>query len=209
MKKTLNTNTWNRLRYTLYMPAYDLVGRLFTAGRRTSIANLNLQPGQRVLLVGAGTGLDLELLPEGIDVTATDITPVMVGRIRRRAERLGRPVTAQVMDGHALEYDDHSFDAVILHLVLAVIPDPYACLSEAARVLKPGGCIAVYDKFLPEGEAVSSRRSIMNAVAGFLFSEINRQLEPIVAAVPELTIIRDDTDTRFGAYRIVLLRKAS
>jgi len=185
----INTNTWNRLRYTLYTPAYDLVGRLFTDGRRASIANLNLQPSQRVLLVGAGTGLDLELLPEGVDVTATDITPVM--------------------DGHALEYDDDSFDAVILHLVLAVIPDPYACLSEAARVLKPGGCIAVYDKFLPEDETVSSRRSIMNAVAGFLFSEINRQLEPIVTAVPDLTITRDDIDPRFNAYRIVLLRKAS
>jgi len=205
----LNTNTWNRLRYTLYTPAYDLVGRLFTDGRRASIANLNLQSGQRVLLVGAGTGLDLELLPEGVDVTATDITPAMVGRIRRRAERLGRPVNAQVMDGHALEYDDHSFDAVILHLVLAVIPDPYACLSEAGRVLKSGGGIAIYDKFLPEGEAVSSRRSIMNAAAGFLFSEINRQLEPIVTSVPDLTITRDDIDPRFSAYRIVLLRKAS
>lgn len=205
----INTNTWNRLRYTLYTPAYDLVGRLFTAGRRASIANLNLQSNQQVLLVGAGTGLDLELLPEGVDVTATDITPAMVGRIRRRSERLGHPVTAQVMDGHALEYDDRGFDAVILHLVLAVIPDPYACLSEAARVLKPGGCIAVYDKFLPEGAAASPRRSILNAAAGFLFSEINRQLEPIVESVPELTIMRDSADTRFGAYRIVLLRKIS
>jgi len=184
------------------------VGRLFTAGRRASIANLNLQSGQSVLLVGAGTGLDLELIPEGVDITATDITPSMVARIQQRAERLQRPVTAQVMDGHMLEYPDDSFDAVILHLVLAVIPDPYACLREAARVLKPGGCIAVYDKFLPQGREVSPWRSTMNTIAGFLFSEINRQLEPIVAAVPNLEIARGDTDPRFGAYRIILVRKS-
>ncbi len=204
----LNTNTWNRLRYTLYTPAYDLVGRLFTSGRRASIANLNLQPGQRVLLVGAGTGLDLELLPEGLDVTATDITPAMVARIKQRAQRLQYPVTAEVMNGHALEVADNQFDAVILHLVLAVIPDPYACLREAARVLKPGGRIAIYDKFLSEGETVSRRRQLMNTVAGFLFSEINRELEPIVATVPALQIEQDTSDTRFSAYRIVSVRKA-
>lgn len=194
-----NTNTWNRLRYTFYTPFYDLVGKLFTSSRRDSIAALNLQPDQQVLLVGTGTGLDLELLPESVNVTATDITPAMVTRIRQRAKRLERTVTAEVMDGHALAYADNTYDAVI--------PDPYACLREAARVLKPGGCIAVYDKFLPEGTITSPGRSIMNAIAGFLFSEINRQLEPIVASVPCLTIAQDTTDPRFGAYRIVLLQK--
>ena len=55
----LNTNLWNRLRYTLYTPIYDLlVGRIFTSSRRKSIELLHIQPGEKVLLVGAGTGLD-------------------------------------------------------------------------------------------------------------------------------------------------------
>jgi SAM-dependent methyltransferase len=52
--------------------------------------------------LGAGTGADLPFIPAGVEITAGDITPGMVERIRQRARRLDRAVTAEVMDGHAL-----------------------------------------------------------------------------------------------------------
>ena len=94
----INTNRWNRIRYTAFAPLYDRVAS-FGTQRRRSIELLDLKPGERVLIVGAGTGADLLYLPAGVEVVAGDITPAMVERVRRRAAGLRREVTADVMDG--------------------------------------------------------------------------------------------------------------
>jgi len=176
---------WNRLRYTLYAPLYDLfLARfpVFSRGRRRAIALAALQPGERVLLVAAGTGLDLPLLPEGVEVTAVDITPAMLERLRARARRLGRPVRAEVMDAARLDLPDASFDCVVLHLALAVVPDPTAAAREAARVLRPGGRVSLFDKFLPRGRRPSVVRRFLSAVADVLASDLNREVEPLLEA---------------------------
>ena len=97
--------------------------------RRDSLALLDPRPGERLLIVGAGTGADLPHLPGGCTVLATDLTPAM---LRGRA-RGARGTHLVVMDGHQLAVPDGAFDGVVLHLVLAVIPDPVRCLREAAR----------------------------------------------------------------------------
>ena len=71
---------WNRVRYSAYAPIYDVVAAPFQAGRRRSIALIDLQPGERVLILGCGTGLDIPLLPAGVSIAAIDLTPVMVRR---------------------------------------------------------------------------------------------------------------------------------
>ncbi|WP_223815999.1 class I SAM-dependent methyltransferase [Adhaeribacter rhizoryzae] len=147
----INTNTWNRLRYTLYSPFYNVIGKVFSKSRKRSIELLQVKPTDTVLLVGAGTGLDLDFLPPTAAITATDITPAMVTRLAQRSARLQLPVKALVMDGQQLALPDNAFDKIVLHLILAVIPDPVRCLQEAERVLKPGGNIVVFDKFLPPG----------------------------------------------------------
>lgn len=200
----VNSNRWNRWRYSVYTPIYDVVGNVFRHARQGSIAQLDLHAGDKVLIVGAGTGLDLEFIPADVMVIATDLTPSMVRRIQQRGHS---NVTAQVMDGHALEFPDDHFDAVVLHLILAVIPEPKTCLSEAARVLKSGGYITIYDKFLPAGKRISWRRRMANWVTRVLFSELNRQLEPLVASVPTLRIMRDEIDARFVIFRTILLKK--
>src|SRR5690606_26886174 len=68
---------WNRLRYSFWAPAYDAIANAagFDAARRLSIARLGLASGDRLLIVGAGTGLDLPYIPPDVDVTAVDVTP--------------------------------------------------------------------------------------------------------------------------------------
>ena len=80
------------------------------------------------------------------------------------------------MDGQALELPDASFDAVALHLILAVIPDPVRCLAEAARVLRPGGRLAVFDKFVGDDATPSLPRRLLNLPARWLATDLNRPL---------------------------------
>ncbi|MDJ0787584.1 MAG: class I SAM-dependent methyltransferase [Myxococcota bacterium] len=184
---TVNTTDWNRIRYGAMAPFYDLAtAPLQLAGwaeaRRRSIELLELEPGSRVLIVGAGTGLDLEWIPAGVEVVATDLSPQMVEAVRKRAKRLDQRVDARVMDGESLAFEDESFDHVILHLILAVMPDPEACAREVNRVLVPGGRVAIFDKFVPDGESPSLGRRAANVFTNLLFSDFTRRLGPILDA---------------------------
>jgi ubiquinone/menaquinone biosynthesis C-methylase UbiE len=197
---------WNRLRYTVWAPAYDAMARVagFDAARRLSIDRLRLTPGDRVLIVGAGTGLDLDFLPSNVHVTAIDVTPAMLRHLERRAAGAGRSVTVHIMDARQLAFPDSSFDAVVMHLILAVMPQPERGVREAVRVLKPGGRIAVFDKFLRDEERPSLKRRLLNAVAKPLFSDLNRRLGPLIAGTP-LVIERDEPVAFGGTYRVVTL----
>lgn len=198
---------WNRLRYSFWALTYDRIATAeakFDAARRRSIERLRLAPGHRVLIVGAGTGLDLPHLPPDVDITAVDVTPAMLRRLERRAADAGRRVTTHIMDGRRLAFPDASFDAVIMHLVLAVMPQPERGLREAVRVLVPGGRIAVFDKFLRDDERPTLKRRALNALAKPLFSDMNRRLGPLVATT-SLRIEHDEPVAFRGLYRIATL----
>jgi ubiquinone/menaquinone biosynthesis C-methylase UbiE len=200
---------WNRLRYTVWAPAYDAVANAagFDAARRLSIERLRLAPGDRLLMAGAGTGLDLPHLPSNVDVTAVDVTPAMLQRLERRAASQHRTVTTHIMDARQLAFPAASFDAVLLHLILAVMPQPEQGVREAVRVLKSGGRIGVFDKFLRDEERPSLKRRVLNAVAKPLFSDLNRRLGPLIAGTP--LVIEHDQPVAFGGtYRVVTLIKA-
>jgi len=200
----VNTNRWNRARYTLYAPFYDLIVRRLHRGRRRAIELLDVKPGERVLIDGCGTGLDLELLPRDCVVTALDLTPAMVEKTRARAATLGMSIDARVMDAARLEFADESFDCVLLHLILAVVPDPHATASEAARVLRRGGPASVFDKFAA-GRPSLVRRA-MNVVTNFVATDITRSLADILEKT-ELRVVREEGSAFGGVFRVALLVK--
>ena len=174
------SNRWNKIRYRFYAPVYDLVAQPLERGRKRAIERLDPQPGDRILILGSGTGMDLEYFPPGVEVTAIDVTPAMVRRTEARAESLGLDIDTRVGDARSLPFDDGTFDAVVLHLILSVIPDPKAVVSETARVLDEGGRVSIYDKFIHEGSDASLLRRAVNPLARFLFADLNRRLEPML-----------------------------
>ena len=99
-------------------------------------------------------------------------------------------------------FPDSSFDAVVMHLILAVMPQPERGVREAVRVLKPGGRIAVFDKFLRDEQSPSVGRRLLNAVVKPLFSDLNRRLGPLIAGTP-LVVEHDEPVAFGGAYRVV------
>ena len=202
----INSNRWNRIRYTLYAPGYDIAGRIFSDSRKKSIGELGINTGDEVLIVGAGTGLDLEFIKGDCHIIATDITPAMIARTIKKDILLKRNLEAIVMDGQRLLFPDNTVDKIILHLILAVIPDPVACLKECERVLKPGGRITIFDKFVPAGRPLSFWRKFFNPVTNLLFSNITRRFENIVSEtglIPESDIPADFN----GNFRIIRLIK--
>jgi phosphatidylethanolamine/phosphatidyl-N-methylethanolamine N-methyltransferase len=202
----INNLNWNRIRYRAYAPIYDLAAAPFHAGRRQAIDALDLTAGEHVLIFGCGTGLDLPLLPGTVAIAAVDLVPAMVRRTRRRAAALARPIHAAVMNGEQLALPSASFDAVLLNLVLAVVPDPLACAREVARVLRPGGRAAIFDKWLPEGATPGPARRALNVVMNTAFTDINRQLGPILAAAG-LELASRAPAGLGGAYQVAIARK--
>lgn len=202
-------NAWNRLRYAVLAPVYDAaVARAFAPARRRSFALLGLQPGERVLVVGCGTGLDFACIPLGVRLTAGDLTPAMVRRARHRAGALGlTDADVCVLDAHRLDAPDASFDAVVLHLLLAVVPDPVAAIREARRVLAPGGRVVILDKFVADGERPSVVRRMANVVARVVATDLTRALGPLLDE-GDLVAIHDEPAGPGRFFRVVLARPA-
>ena len=195
---------WNRTRYRLYAPAYDVAARPLESGRRRAIERLELGPGDRTLILGSGPGVDLEHLPPDSNVTAIDLAPEMVERTARKADALGMDVDARVGDAQDLSLPDDSYDAVLLHLVLSVVPDPHAVAAEAARVLRPEGRVSIFDKFVTEGEEPSLLRRLANPAARVLFSDLTRRLEPIIEGAGLELTYREST--LGGLYTVAIAR---
>lgn len=196
----------NRWRYSLYAPLYDALASVFTATRRRAVEELRLQGGERVLLVGCGTGLDLDAIAPDVAVAGIDVAPRMLARARDRAVRRGHPADLRLGDARALPWADGEFDAVILHFILAVAPEPEQIAREAARVLRAGGRVSILDKFVPAGRRPSLARRALNLVTRALFSDLNRSLEPLLEAAG-LRLTADRAVGVGGTYRLAQAEK--
>jgi ubiquinone/menaquinone biosynthesis C-methylase UbiE len=98
-----------------------------------------------VLEVAVGTGLNLPLYPQDVTLTGIDLSDRMLDIARARAEQIGRAVTLQQADAHALPFADASFDTVVCTFGLCAIPDIDAAVDEMVRVLPPGGRLILVD----------------------------------------------------------------
>jgi SAM-dependent methyltransferase len=130
--------TWGRMFSALYDRAFEASEE---AGLREMRRELLKQARGRVLELGAGTGLNLELYPrEGLDsLVVTEPDPHMFKQLRQRAAKVCAGAELVQAGGEDLPFDDGSFDTVTVTLVLCTVPDQAATLREIRRVLKPGG----------------------------------------------------------------------
>ena len=110
------------------------------------------------------------------------------------------------MDGQKLEFEDSQFDYVVLNLILSVIPDGHKCLSEAYWVLKPGGKMAVFDKFLEDKKEPNIMRKLINNIAKSLGTDINRKFSDILGSIT-LRVIDEKKSILGGIYKIIILQK--
>lgn len=194
-----------RWSYSLIAPLYDLaIARPLRAARIHSLQSLPNDASGKVLLSGIGTGLDLPLLPKLHRYTALDFNAAMLSRAKLRSPDL--QVDWVLGDSMALPFADAQFDHVVLHLILAVVPQPVQCLSESARVLKPGGTIIIFDKFLRPQQTALLRRAL-NPLTRRIATRMDVVFEDVLNAVPQLQKTSDVPLLAGGWFRGIVLRK--
>ena len=111
------------------------------------LSEIKFPENANVLEIDCGTGpvcRALTTIPNVANVTGIDPSSILIQKARGLSENFGN-ITSLEGDGKALQFDDASFDAVILHTILTHVPAPQKILSEASRVLKTGGLLAVCD----------------------------------------------------------------
>lgn len=139
-----------------------------------------VKPGAKVLDVGAGTGLySLYLAGKGCDVTACDIVPSHVKKIRERAEEEDLQIKCRVEDAYNLPYADKEFDVVLLAgpIYHQAKEKQLGLVKEAQRVCKTGGFIIV--DYLP-------------SVHGYIQHIL---LDPTSLCNGDLCVVKDDIFT--------------
>lgn len=140
-----------------------------------ALGSMPKQPFGDALEIGAGTGyFSLNLMSTGLigNLTATDISPGMLGSLAATAKRLGLEAKTVVTEAETLPFEDGSFDLVLGHAVLHHIPGLSQAFSEFFRVLRPGGSIV----FCGEPSRYGDRLAAVPKRAGSLAGPVWRRL---------------------------------
>ena len=123
---------------------FGMVAKTVAGAAQEFVERLPIAPGSHVLDVACGTGnVALPLARAGAVVTGVDIATNLLVQGRERAVAEGLPVKFDEGDAEALPYADGSFDAVVTMFGAMFAPRPEVVAKELARVLKPGGLLAM------------------------------------------------------------------
>ncbi len=143
-------------------PTYDRYAALLSFGqdprwRRFLVSRVEAGPGDVVLDVATGTAaVALELVRQrGCSVVGADQSPEMLAVGRQRVVLAGttKKVRLQEGDARSLPFEDGQFDALTFTYLLRYVDDPAATLRALARVVRPGGTVAMLEFGLPRGVA--------------------------------------------------------
>lgn len=123
---------------------FGVVAKTISGAAQDFLTRLAVAPGTRVLDVACGTGnTAIPLAQQGAHVTGVDIATNLLAQARERAAADNLQITFDEGDAEQLPYPDQSFDAVISMFGAMFAPRPALVASEFARVLKPGGRLAM------------------------------------------------------------------
>jgi phosphatidylethanolamine/phosphatidyl-N-methylethanolamine N-methyltransferase len=150
--------------------SYDIFfGRTLNAGRALAYQQMDIQPHDRILEVGVGTGISAKAYPTNCTVTGIDLSSSMLEIARQRvAEHRLHHIRLLEMDAAALTFPANSFDIVYAPYLINVVSDPLKVVREMRRVCRPGGKIVFVNHFRSEN---------------FILSRLERAISPLTVHI--------------------------
>jgi phosphatidylethanolamine/phosphatidyl-N-methylethanolamine N-methyltransferase len=176
-------------------------------GRRHAVGRLPINPGDRVLEVGVGTGLSFLHYPENCHVTGVDISEPMLEQARQRADRLDRrDLDLQLMDARDLVFADASFDHVLAPYVISVVPEPRRVMDEICRVCKPGGTVAVVNHFLSSLAPLGFLERLLTPASQWIGFRMDLPIS-VVTDTPGLDVVDRRAVNLLNRWQLLVLRR--
>ncbi|WP_313271376.1 class I SAM-dependent methyltransferase [Sphingobacterium sp.] len=111
-----------------------------------SLRTQEIHMGNKMLEIGTASGYFANIITKAeFDVTAIDLSPLMIREAEAVSNQLKLSVNYKIMDAQQLTFADGEFDFIFTRLMTWTIPDLLKCYQEAFRVLKPGGVFLNFD----------------------------------------------------------------
>lgn len=199
-----------RRAYRRHSYYYDTIfGPILHPGRRHIVQALHLNPQERVLEVGVGTGLSLPLYPSTVHVTGIDISREMLEIARKRVEddQLEHVDKLLEMDAEALEFPDASFDKVVAMYVISVVPNPTGVVNEMRRVCKPNGEFFIVNHFHSQRPVIREMENLLSPLSKLAGFRPDMDLDKFIDDA-HLDVIEKRRANLLGYWKILRCRRA-
>jgi phosphatidylethanolamine/phosphatidyl-N-methylethanolamine N-methyltransferase len=190
--------------YSSYAGVYDRVfGRVFQDSREAVVRNLKVEPGERVLEVGVGTGLCLPLYPPNCEITAIDLSEAMLEKAAARVkEHALTNVKLMKMDAGEMDFPDSSFDTVIAAYVVTAVPDYRKLMKEMIRVSRVGGRLILLNHFTQEHPIVAAVEKAISPICVKIGFRTDLSVDEVIDGWP-LIKERDERVKPLGMWHVV------
>lgn len=192
--------------YTRFTHLYDKIFYFFPRHIAKALRLVPIQPGEKILEVGVGTGLSLAAYPTHSDVTAIDVAPRMLERAQQKIEANGwKHISLLRMSALQMDFPDNSFDHVTAFHVVTVIPNPEQLMREISRVCKPKGTVVIINYFCGEGPASSFFHQMLDPFSRRMGWSYTLKLSDLLRAAP-LQVEQQQKTFPLSPYTIVIAR---
>ncbi len=135
--------------YDIQSYFYDyIVANMIQRRQRDAVSRMGIKPGDRVLDIGIGTGLSLEVYPRDCKVVGIDISEGMLKKAHQRIKthHLAKASLA-IADAMFMPFKENSFDHIFISMVVSVVSDAACLLNHIKRIGKPGCRVVIINHF--------------------------------------------------------------